>query len=470
MKQFDDVIAAIATPIGEGGIAVIRISGKNAFDVADRGFRGKIRLRDAQSHTVHYGQHLDHGGMVIDEVLASVFRAPSSYTAEDVVEMSCHGGVYVTRKLLESVIANGARLAEPGEFTKRAFLNGRIDLSQAEAVADLIKSQSEQGRKSSLIQLQGSLSKKINDLVDKLVRICCLIELELDFVEENISFTNTENLQEELISIRSELESLVLSFIHGRLHRDGVKVVLVGRPNAGKSSLLNALLDQNRAIVTEVPGTTRDVIEECIVLEGMLFRLIDTAGLRPTEDIVEKEGVRRTREQIKNADVCLYVVDISKEDNGDDAKFIKEVKNIKNGELFSEIFIGNKIDLVNNSNHSRPRMGVLEEQFAMKGVAVSALKGIGIENISKMLVATSAQNTFNLADNSVTVTNQRHKLALLDAVKSLNLALHSLEGNMSGEVTAVDIRGAVDSLGLIVGKVTTDDILNNIFSKFCIGK
>ncbi len=407
---------------------------------------------------------------MIDEVLAAVFWAPSSYTAEDVVEISCHGGVYVTRKILESVIANGARLAQPGEFTKRAFLNGRIDLSQAEAVADLIKSQSELGRKSSLIQLQGSLSKKINDLMDKLIRICSLIELELDFVEENISLTNTANLREELISIRSEIESLVLSFTRGRLHRDGVKVVLVGRPNAGKSSLLNALLDQNRAIVTDVPGTTRDVIEECIVLDGMLFRLIDTAGLRPTEDIVEKEGVRRTRDQIKNADVCLYVVDISKEDNGDDVEFIKEVKNIKNGEPFSEIFIGNKIDLVNNSGHSTPRMGVLEEQFRMKGVAVSALKRIGIEDITKELVATSSQNALNLADSSVVVTNQRHRLALLDAIKSLNLALQSLERNMSGEVTAVDIRGAIDSLGLIVGKVTTDDILNNIFSKFCIGK
>ncbi len=468
MKQFDEVIAAIATPIGEGGIAVIRVSGKGAVDIVDRGFRGRVKLRDARSHTVHFGQYLDDGGVAIDEVLATIFRAPASYTAEDVVELSCHGGVYVTRKVLESVIVAGARLAEPGEFTKRAFLNGRIDLSQAEAVADLIKSRSELAHRSSVLQLQGSLSRRVNDLLERLVDICGLVELELDFVEENISLTSAGTLQEQLTNIASELESLVSSFSFGRLYRDGVKVVLVGRPNAGKSSLLNALLDQKRAIVTDIPGTTRDAIEESIVIGGLLLRLTDTAGLRHAEDLVEIEGVRKTVEQIKSADVCLYVVDIARREVDKDIEFIKHVKNIKNGEPFGEILVGNKIDLVEVPKEL-PWEGIAKH-FSIKRVAVSALKRKGLEDLTKELVSACVENVLDFTDSNVTVTNERHKSAIVAATKSLKLAIDSIKDNLSGEIIALDLRGSIDALGTIVGKVTTDDILNKIFSKFCLGK
>lgn len=468
MKQLNDVIAAIATPIGEGGIAVIRVSGKGSIEVADAGFRGSTKLQAAQTHSLHYGQYVDGRGDVIDEVVAAVFRAPRSYTAEDAVEISCHGGLYVSRKILEAVIANGARLAEPGEFTKRAFLNGRIDLSQAEAVADLIKSRSELALKSSVLQLQGSLSRRIHELRSRLIYICGLVELELDFIEENITFTSIDSLQSEIEQIVADLQSLVHSFSYGRLYREGVKVVLVGRPNTGKSSLLNTLLDQNRAIVTNIPGTTRDVIEETIVLEGMQFRLVDTAGIRPTEDTIEREGVRRTHEQIKEADICLYVLDVSENNLTGDLEFIHLVKSIRNGSNPIEIIVGNKTDLIDSKslvlNKFNRCFGGTEKIF------VSALTKVGLDNLTKALVKSCSQSSLNVNENSVVITNERHKSALNNAIESLRLALESIKEAKTGEVIAVDLRGALDALGAIVGEVTTDDILNDIFSKFCIGK
>jgi tRNA modification GTPase len=468
MKQIDDTIAAIATPIGEGGISVIRVSGKGAIELVDKGFRGRSLLKDAHSHTAHYGTFVDPNGESIDEVVATVFRSPNSYTAEDVVELSCHGGMFVTRNLLEAVIAGGARLADPGEFTKRAFLNGRVDLSQAEAVADLIQARSELARRNSLVQLQGSLSTTINAIVDKLFHLCGLVELELDFVEENIQLTSTKTLRDEIQLIVSELNFLIHSFTYGKLFREGVKVVLVGRPNAGKSSLLNTLLDQNRAIVTEIPGTTRDIIEENITLNGVLFRLVDTAGIRETSDIIEMEGVNRTKEQIRQADVCLFVVDLAEADLKQDIEFIESVHILLNGSEPASILLGNKVDLV-TSNAAIDKLSQYPFPAEAK-YAVSSKSKQGIAELTKGIVSACFAGQATSSETSPTVTNERHKRELENAVKSLNLALKSINESQSGEVIALDLRGALDALGSIVGTVTTDDILNSIFSKFCIGK
>jgi len=468
MKQLDDVIAAIATPIGEGGISIVRVSGKGAVELVDRGFRGKIHLREAKSHTLHYGKYVDVTDETIDEVVASVFRAPNSYTGEDVVEVGCHGGLYVSRRILESVIAYGARLAEPGEFTKRAFLNGRLDLSQAEAVADLIKARSERSRRSSFLQLQGSLSTEISRILSTLTHVCGLVELELDFIEDDIKLEPIETLRKEIQSIVSRLESLVDSFKYGKLLREGVKVVLVGRPNVGKSSLLNALLDQNRAIVTEIPGTTRDVIEENAVLDGMLFRLVDTAGIRNTVDPVEILGVERTKEQIKQADVCLYIVDVSTREVQKEIEFIKEVSTISEGYDHVRILVVNKIDISDDLMISR---FLQVSQFSqMKTYLVSAKTGQGIGDLIKGIVDECFRNELGGSESSVTVTNERHRDELVSAIKSLKLALHSIDKGHGGEVVALDLRAAMNALGAIVGTVTTEDLLNSIFSKFCIGK
>lgn len=468
MKQLDDIIVAIATPIGEGGISVIRVSGKGAIELVDKGFRGKIRLQSAKSHTLHYGKYVDATGETMDEVVASVFRAPNSYTAEDVVELSCHGGVYVSRRILESVIANGARLAEPGEFTKRAFLNGRLDLSQAEAVADLIKARSERSRRSSLVQLEGSLSTEINQILSKLTHLCGLVELELDFVEEGITLKTNESIRSDIQSMIDRLVSLVSSFSYGRLLRDGVKVVLAGRPNVGKSSLLNALLDQNRAIVTEIPGTTRDVIEENLVLDGILFRLVDTAGIRSTLDPVEMLGVERSKEQIRQADICLYIVDISKDELDEEVEFLKEVSALRREDDHIKIIVANKSDISNHVLTTRFLEASLLSEA--KKYLVSAKTREGIQDLAKGIVDECFYNGLGSSDESITVTNERHKNELESAIKSLKLALHSIEKGESGEVIALDLRGALNALGAIVGTVTTDDILNSIFSKFCIGK
>ncbi|TAK65482.1 MAG: tRNA uridine-5-carboxymethylaminomethyl(34) synthesis GTPase MnmE, partial [Bacteroidetes bacterium] len=287
MKHQDDTIAAIITPIGEGGISVIRISGAQAIEIAENGFRGKQRLSDVASHTVHFGSYIGGEGELLDDVLATIFKQPHSYTGEDVVEISCHGSILVTQKILESIIQHGARIAEPGEFTKRAFLNGKMDLTQAEAVADIIRTNSDRSHKASLLQLKGRTSQAIKSIRDKLLNICSLVELELDFSEEGLEFINRSEIESRLVSVIGEIEKLINSYSQGRVIRDGVKVVIFGKPNVGKSSLMNALLEKERAIVTHISGTTRDTIEENIHINGILFRLVDTAGLRETNDLIE---------------------------------------------------------------------------------------------------------------------------------------------------------------------------------------
>lgn len=468
MKHEDDTIAAIATPIGEGGISVIRISGKSAFDIADKVFCGKASLRDAQTHTAHFGHLVDSRGDSIDEVVATAYRSPHSYTSEDCVEISCHGGVLVTRKCLEAILESGARLAQPGEFTKRAFLNGRIDLSQAEAVADLIQSKTDMSHRSSLQQLEGRLSQQICRMRDDLVNISSLLELELDFAEEDIEITSKQEISDRIIRMLDELRTLVDSFGFGKVYREGVKVVISGKPNVGKSSLLNALLNENRAIVTEIPGTTRDTIEENLNIDGILFRVVDTAGLRSAADLVEKEGVRRTEAQIASSDIIMLVLDLSEPLEQADQNVVNLLRD-KLGKFEDRCLVAlNKVDIARETNGDY--LDALGLQRNQRIVKVSATTSQGLETLKKRLVDCVFSNKPKAPETGVTITNIRHSEALTKASRHLRLALESLSNGRSGEFIALDLRAALDYLGGIVGAVTTEEILENIFSKFCIGK
>lgn len=466
MIRQEDTIAAIATPIGEGGISVIRISGSNALAVADRLFDGKRRIRDMASHTASFGNIIDphNNRRVLDEVVAVVFRSPNSYTGEDVVEISCHGGMLVTKSILNVLFEAGVRHANPGEFTKRAFLNGRLDLSQAEAVADIIQARTERAHRSSLDQLKGKLSTEIDEIRNDILNFCSLIELELDFAEEDIELANRDDFANRAGRVLRHLQELIESFNVGKVYRDGIKVVIAGKPNAGKSLLLNTLLQENRAIVTDIPGTTRDTIEESLNIDGILFRIIDTAGLRETNDPVESEGVQRTLQQIERADLALMIIDYSLNMSDEDIRYIDSILDKMNELDVDPLVVLNKIDITDG------------KQFVDTGkllhypfVKISAKTGEGVDVLKKQMVNLATHGK-PYQEGSVLVTNSRHRDALVRAKQSLELALASIKGEASGEFVSVDLRAALDALGEITGVVTTEDILNNIFSSFCIGK
>lgn len=459
IKDFD-TITAIATPLGEGGISVIRISGLDAFSIADKIFLGRTKLSQAPSHTAHFGKVVNASGAFVDEVVAVIFRKPSSYTCEDVVEISCHGGYLVTQKVLQEVLSAGARLAEPGEFTKRAFLNGRLDLSQAEAVGDLIHSQSDAAYKSSIRQLSGELSRRIKNVRDELLNLASLLELELDFSEENVEFANRKALEERLEGAIKVVDELLSSYSVGKVYREGVRVTIAGKPNAGKSSLLNALLQENRAIVSETPGTTRDTISESISIDGVLFRLTDTAGLRETTDNIEKEGVKRAHKEAEESDVVLLVMDYNEFEAAENDPLYTRLGEVCARNAVRLVRVWNKIDLYKSES---PRISENKDSFY-----ISALRGDGIDFLKNRLLKAALAEDIN--ESSVVVTNARHRDALARAQKSLKFALETLKGGKSGEFVALDLRSCLNSLGEITGEITTADILNNIFSKFCIGK
>ncbi|HAK61364.1 MAG TPA: tRNA uridine-5-carboxymethylaminomethyl(34) synthesis GTPase MnmE [Nitrospiraceae bacterium] len=452
-----DTICAVSTPPGEGGIGIIRISGNDAVAVASKVFKPRAdkQLTPEESHTIHYGHVMDPAtGDVVDEALMTVMKSPATYTREDVVEINCHGGMIPLRRTMELLIAAGARQAEPGEFTKRAFLNGRIDLVQAEAVMDIIRSRTELSHRAANEQLLGGLSSEVAALRDRLLSALASVEAGIDFPEEDIETDTGRLLAEDLAELLSGVEKLLSSFIYGRILRDGFATAIVGRPNVGKSSLLNALLKQDRAIVTPVPGTTRDVIEEYLNVGGMLLRIVDTAGIRETHDMVEQEGVRRSLGAIENADVVLVVLDGSEPIHESDYRVLDAVKEKKG------IVIVNKSDL--------PR--TLERPDVQAPIiAVSCRTGEGLDDLKHAILEMIQQGAVAARDHAWAV-NQRHRTALEQAKASLQKASESVTGGLSPEFIAVDLRGALDSLGLIIGATYTEDILERIFNDFCIGK
>ena len=447
----EDTIIASATPAGTGAISIVRVSGQEAIELIDRVFTGKKKLIEVESHTIHYGKIISKNGELIDDVLVSVFKKPNSYTGENAVEISTHGNPLIARKIIELLISEGVRLAEPGEFTKRAFLNNRLDLLQAEAVADVINSRTEASLRGSRNQLDGLLSKKVNELREKLINTSSFVELELDFAEEDLEFIDKEELINRINNVIEEIEKLLSTYSFGRVIRDGVNVAIVGQPNVGKSSLMNYILKESRTIVSSIPGTTRDVIREEVSIEGVLFRMFDTAGIRKSKDEIEKEGVTRSREAVINSDLILFV--------GDVEQFFSE-------ELYSElqelnkqeniIKVLNKIDLKDLNN-------------VKSDVKLSAKTGEGIRNLLNLLQEKALGNS-SYSEKTALVSNMRHYECIKRAKQNLLRARESAKNKMSGEFISVDVRNAENDLAEIIGEVTNDDILNNIFTKFCIGK
>lgn len=460
--DLSDTIVALATPQGMGALGVIRLSGSEAIAIADRLFRGNL-LANAPSHTVHYGKITDAQGIVVDEVLVSLFRAPRSYTAENVVEISCHGSPYILRTVLELAIQNGARVAQAGEFTLRAFLHGRIDLSQAEAVADLIASENNSSHQLAMQQMRGSISTELTHLRQQLIHFASLIELELDFGEEDVEFADRTALQRAIAELQAAVNQLMSTFKMGNALKHGITTVIAGRPNAGKSTLLNALLREDRAIVSDIAGTTRDAIEEVLQIEGIGFRLIDTAGIREAVDQIEAIGVQKTFEKVNKAAILLYVFDGSMQP-------IEAVKNdldqIRRPDM-TVLAVMNKCDLI--PPLSEVALRDWEDSLQATLLPVNAKGGVGIDTIRQKLFEAVASGSIHTSQQ-VIVTNTRHYEALQRAQSSLADVASGIAQRQSGELLAIDIRQALHYLGEITGEVTTDDLLNDIFSNFCIGK
>jgi len=456
--QGQDTICAVSTPPGEGGIGIIRMSGKDAISIGANVFKPRHDNNDftrAATHTLHYGHVIDPGtGETVDEVLISVMRGPATYTREDVVEINCHGGMIPLWRTLGLLINAGARQADPGEFTKRAFLHGRIDLVQAEAVMDIIRSKTDLSHRAANELLMGGLSTDVSNLRERLISLLASVEAGIDFPEEDIETDSGTSLADEVSGICTMIEGLLSSFTFGRILRDGFATAIVGRPNVGKSSLLNALLKQNRAIVTEVPGTTRDVLEEYLNVSGIPIRILDTAGIRHTHDTVEQEGVRRSLAAIESADIVLVVLDGSETLKYEDRRVLKEV------EEKSAIAVINKSDLPRKLEVlDRPRMQV----------SLSCRTGNGLDSLKSAVSDMVKQGTVRAREHAWAV-NQRHKGSLEQTKISLEKSLESINAGLSPEFIAVDLRDALDSLGLIIGATYTEDILERIFNDFCIGK
>ncbi|EGA92278.1 tRNA uridine-5-carboxymethylaminomethyl(34) synthesis GTPase MnmE [[Clostridium] symbiosum] len=455
-----DTIAAIATALTNSGIGIIRVSGNEAFDIVDRIFRPKNKrkkLKEEKTYTVHYG-HIQDGDEIIDEVLAIIMRGPHSYTAEDTVEIDCHGGVLVMKKILETVIKYGARMAEPGEFTKRAFLNGRIDLSQAEAVIDVINSKNNYALKSSVSQLSGSMSKKVKELREKLLFEIAFIESALDDPEHISLDGYPEKLKVTVNDMQEELNRAISTFDSGRVLSEGIRTVILGKPNAGKSSLMNVLVGEERAIVTDIAGTTRDTLEENIRLHGISLNIVDTAGIRETEDVVEKIGVDKARANADDADLLIYVVDGSCPLDENDYQIMNLIEGRKS------IVLLNKTDLEMVLTPEE-----IKEKTGKEVVAVSAKEQRGIDLLEEKIkeLFLSGEIDFN---DEVMITNVRHKTAMSEALKSLSLVKQSIEDQMPEDFYSIDLMNAYEQLGTIIGESLEDDLVNEIFNKFCMGK
>lgn len=475
--RLNDTIVALATPAGAGAIAVIRISGKDAISVVAPLFSSKADkdLLQEPSHTLHLGNIVDDQ-RILDEVLVSVFHGPRSYTGENTIEISCHGSPYIQQEIIQLLIRKGCRSAEAGEFTLRAFLNGKMDLSQAEAVADLISSENQASHQLAMQQMRGGFSNEIKKLREELLNFASLIELELDFAEEDVEFANREQFSALIVMIQNVLKRLVDSFSVGNVIKNGIPVAIVGEPNVGKSTLLNALLNEERAIVSDIAGTTRDTIEDEISIGGIGFRFIDTAGIRETEDVVESIGIKRTFEKISQAQVVVVLVDSGTliQDSefklqNSEMQFIQtEVEKIRN--RFPQkplIVVANKIDRLSEEQR-KDLLGNLGHLQGSSLMLLSAKTGEGVEELQQKLL--EFVNTGELRNNNSIVTNTRHYNALLKALEEINRVQDGLNANLSGDLLAIDIRQALLHFGEITGEITNDDLLGNIFANFCIGK
>lgn len=460
MKEFD-TICAIATPIGEGGVAIIRISGENALDIASRIFKPKndYDIRSMKTYTMKYGNIIDlEKKEIIDEVILSYMKAPSSYTGENVVEINCHGGVVSTNSVLNEIIKAGARLAEPGEFTKRAFLNGRIDLSQAEAVMDIITAKTELSMKSAMMQRNGALSKEIEELRKYLLNVLALIEYAVDFTEDDedvIDDNLISQVKDGIEKTDTKIKNLLSNADEGKIIRDGLNIVIVGKPNVGKSSLLNALLKEKRAIVTDVPGTTRDVIEEYVNLDGIPIRITDTAGIRETEDVVERIGVEKSKQKIEEADLIILMLDTSREIDEEDKAIIDKIKDRKYIVLLNKIDLEMKIseEIISNLNNK---------------IDISAKTGKGIGDLKNRIKDLFFNGEIN--SESLIVSNTRHKQALYRAKENCETAIGRVNANEYLDLVSIYITAAMKALGEITGNELEEDLLNKIFSEFCVGK
>lgn len=456
LAEREDTIIALATPQGVGAIAVIRLSGKDAIRVTDEVFFGK-NLENQPSHTIHFGTIRD-GEKIIDEVLVSIFKAPKSFTKENVVEISTHGSSYIINQVLKLFVRKGIRLAKPGEFTQRAFLNGQFDLAQAEAVADLIHADSETSHQAALNQMRGGFSSEIQELRNQLIHFASMIELELDFVEEDVEFASRDDLRQLVERILRIVEELILSFDLGNVIKNGVPTVIAGKPNAGKSTLLNALLNEEKAIVSDIAGTTRDFIEDEISIGGVIFRFIDTAGLRETTDTIEAIGVSRTQEKMKTASLILYLFDLSDTDLVEINRDINKLENL--GVPFLKV--ANKTDKAKENIISELKANHPDTIFISAGQKEN-LEGLKLRILELV-------NLDKFRTGNTIITNVRHYDSLTKTRESLLDVLTGLDSQVTNDFLAMDIRRALHYLGEITGQVTTDDLLANIFSKFCIGK
>ena len=453
-----ETIIALATPNGLGAISVIRVSGKDAILITDKLFRSKKNkvLSDQKSHTVHLG-HLLKNNREIDEVLITLFKGPRSYTGEDTIEISCHGSTYIQKEIINLYLDNGVRSANPGEFTLRAFINGKMDLNQAEAVADLIASENEGSHKLAMQQMKSGFSNDLKKLRAELLHFSSMIELELDFSQEDVEFAEREEFKKLTKKIQSELKTLIDSFQSGNVLKNGISVAIAGKPNAGKSSLLNTLLNEDKAIVSDIPGTTRDSIEDSLVIEGVNFRFTDTAGLRETVDVIESKGIEKTKEKIKKAKILLYLFDCN------DTNFREiesSINSFKRNDL-SIILVRNKIDLKNQNQT------LLDDLNDFELLEISATDSDSVSKLKKRLV-----NEVDILNpyNDIIISNSRHYEALIKALKAIEEVNIGLKENISGDLLSVDIRRSIEYLSEITGEITNDDVLGNIFANFCIGK
>ncbi len=451
-----DTIVAISTAPGVGAIAVIRLSGEDAIKITDEIFIGK-KLAEVASHTLHFGV-IEKNGNKVDEVVVGIFKNPKSYTGEDIIEISCHGSPFIQQQILQLIISKGARLAKPGEFTMRAFLNGKMDLSQAEAVADLINAQTLAAHDIALKQMRGGYSEELKKLRYELIHFASMIELELDFSEEDVEFAERRHMQLLIEKINTILNGLIKSFELGNVIKNGINTVIAGRPNAGKSTLLNALLNEERAIVSEIAGTTRDTIEEELNINGIIFRLIDTAGIREAKDEIEKMGVAKTMEKIASSTLLIYVFDVN-------TMSLEDVKN----DLASLISSGDKMLLVANKIDTPEGGKLLANFFELEPDAyISSLQKTNIEELKTSMYKKIVTEDLNIGN--IIVTNARHLEALQKTRSSLDEVLNAINSEISGELTALHIRYALNALGEITGEITNDDLLDDIFRNFCIGK